>query len=115
MRPLIGLVLPLALMVGCTSPPTRYAWGHYEESIYTAYAKPGKEPPEKQIEILEADYQRARSHQKPVPPGWHAHLGYLYYQAGKADQAKQEFQTEKAEYPESTVFMDRLLARFKKS
>ena len=115
MRNLIGLFLPLALLAGCASPHTRYAWGHYEQSIYTSYAKPGQEPPEKQIEQLEQDYQKARSDNQPVPPGWHAHLGYLYYQAGKADQAKQEFETEKASFPESTVFMNRLLARFKKS
>ena len=52
---------------------------------------------------------------KPVPPGWHAHLGYLYYHAGKLDQARQEFETEKATFPESTVFMNRLLAKLPKA
>ena len=47
-------------------------------------------------------------------PGWHAHLGYLYYQIGKLDQAQQEFLTEKGEFPESGVFMDRMLAGLKK-
>ena len=54
------------------------------------------------------------SENKPVPPGFHAHLGYLYYQLGKADAARQELQTEKAEFPESAVFMDRLLANLEK-
>lgn len=49
-----------------------------------------------------------------MPPGWHAHLGYLYYQVGKSDQARQELMTEKAEFPESAVFVDRLLANVKK-
>ena len=115
MRNLVALFLPLALLAGCTPRPTLYAWGHYEGLIYTSYAKPGQEPPEKQIELLEQDYQKARSDNQPVPPGWHAHLGYLYYQVGKADQAKQEFETEKATFPESAVFMNRLLARLKKS
>jgi hypothetical protein len=48
-------------------------------------------------------------------PGFHAHLGYLYFQTGKLDQARQEFETEKAEFPESAVFMDRLLSNLKKS
>ena len=34
----------------------------------------------------------------------------LYFQLGKADQAQQELQSEKAEFPESAVFIDRLLA-----
>jgi hypothetical protein len=46
-----------------------------------------------------------------VPPGYHAHLGYLYYQSGKADQALQSFETEKQLFPESTRFMDLLISR----
>ena len=49
-----------------------------------------------------------------MPPGWHAHLGYLYFELGKSDQARQEFETEKANFPESAVFMDRLLANLNK-
>jgi len=102
-------------LIGCTPRQTLYSWGHYEEVVYSSYSAPGKFPPERQIETLEQDYQKARSHQKSMPPGWHAHLGYLYYQTGKLDQAKQEFETEKATFPEATVFMDRLLARLPKS
>ena len=71
-------------------------------------------PPESQVEQLEADLQKARSANKPVPPGFHAYLGYLYYQLGKSEQARQEFETEKTLFPESTVFMDHLLANLKK-
>ncbi len=104
----------LALFTGCATP-TLYSWGHYEDTVYVMYAKPGDMPPERQVELLEADYQKARSANKPMPPGWHAHLGYLYYQLGKADQARQEFETEKAQFPESAVFMDRLLNNLPKS
>jgi len=113
MRP-IGLLLAIALFAGCARRPTLYSWGQYEDLIYASYAKPGEMPPERQVEKLEEDYQKARSENKPVPPGWHAHLGYLYFQLGKLDQARQEFETEKAAFPESAVFMDRLLAKFKK-
>jgi hypothetical protein len=98
----------LTLFTGCATP-TLYSWGNYECAVYAMYAKPGAMPPERQAGLLEGDYQKARSANQPVPPGWHAHLGYLYYQLGKADQARQEFETEKATFPESAVFMDRLL------
>jgi hypothetical protein len=108
--------LPALLVVaaGCAQP-TLYSWGQYEELIYRSYAAPGAVAPEMQIERLEADYQRARSENKPVPPGFHAHLGFLYFQLGKLDQAKQELETEKAQFPESAVFIDRLLANLKKN
>ena len=109
-----GLSLLLLAFVAAGCAPTIYSWGHYEDLIYVSYEKPGKLPPEAQIEKLEADYQKARSENKPVPPGFHAHLGYLYYQVGKMDQSRQEFETEKAQFPESTVFMDHLIAGLNK-
>jgi hypothetical protein len=112
---LLTLLAGLMLLAGGCSTPTTYYWGHYEKLIYASYAAPGKIPPEKQVEQLEADYQKARSANKPVPPGFHAYLGYLYTELGKKDQASQEFETEKALFPESAVFMDRLLTNLKKS
>ena len=114
MNRLIGLAGVALLLTGCATP-TLYSWGHYEELIYATYAAPGKVSPEMQVEKLEQDYQKARAANKRMRPGCHAHLGYLYFQTGKLDQAQQEFQTEKAEFPESAVFMDRLLANLKKS
>jgi len=87
-----------------------YAWGSYEDQVYAAYRDTGKVPPEQQIEGLESDYQAARSENKPVPPGFHAYLGYLYFQTGKADQAYQSFQTEKQLFPESARYMDLLIS-----
>jgi hypothetical protein len=114
MKRLIGLAASaVVLLAGCATRPTLYTWGSYEEVIYASYAAPGKIPAESQVEALEKDYQQARATNKRMPPGWHAHLGYLYYQLGKTDQARQELQTEKAEFPESAVFMDRLLANVK--
>ena len=112
-RSFVLLLACLVLFTGCAAP-TLYTWGHYEELIYVSYAAPGKLSPEMQIEKMEQDYQKARSTNKRMPPGWHVQLGYLYYQTGKMDQAYQEFMTEKAEFPESTVFIDRLLINYKK-
>lgn len=108
-------VLALVLLCGCaTGPKPVFHWGPYEDLLYTDYAAPGKMPPEQQIAELERDYQKARAQGLPVHPGFHAHLGRLYYQIGKLDQARQEFSTEKAQFPESAVFMDRLLANLER-
>jgi hypothetical protein len=112
-RRLVGLGALTALLAGCAAP-TLYTYGNYEELIYASYATPGKVSPEMQIEKMEQDYQKARAVNKRMCPGWHAQLGYLYFQLGKRDQAQQEFLTEKAEFPESAVFMDRLMANLKK-
>ena len=113
MSRLFWLPALVILLVGCAKP-TLYSWGSYEELIYLSYATPDKVSPQMQVEQLEQDYQKARAEDKRMHPGFHAHLGYLYFQLGKLDQARQELETEKAEFPESAVFVDRLLANLKK-
>jgi hypothetical protein len=108
------IVAAAAAAAGCTAPRTLYTWGSYEDLIYATYASPGKVAPEQQVDILEKDYQQARAANQRMPPGWHAHLGYLYYQLGRTDQARQQLLTEKAEFPESGVFMDLLLANLER-
>ena len=110
----VSLLLALLLSCGCASKQL-YSWGQYEDTIYSSYSTPDKMPVARQIEILEADYQKARAADKSVPPGWHAHLGYLYYQTGNLDQAREHFRTEKALFPEATVLMDRMLKNLEKT
>ncbi|MDB6092262.1 MAG: lipoprotein [Gammaproteobacteria bacterium] len=114
MNRVLWLAVSATALVGCATPPTIYRWGSYEDVVYGSYSAPGSVAPQMQVEILEKDYQAARAANQRMPPGWHAHLGYLYFQLGKADQAHQELVTEKAQFPESSVFVDRLLANLKK-
>jgi hypothetical protein len=108
------VLLAVAMLAGCApKKPLLYQWGSYEDQIYAMYSDTGKVPIEAQLQSLEQDYQKARSADRQVPPGYHAHVGYLYFQLGKIDQAFQSFETEKALFPESTVYMDRLIARIK--
>lgn len=108
-------IVSTSLLTACVSPtPSLYQWGSYEQQVYALYNDPGKAPSEQQIQKLEEDYQKARAINKAVPPGFHAHLGYLYFGVGKLDQARQSFATEKSLFPESAVYMDRILAKLNK-
>lgn len=107
----LGLVT--VLMTGCQSPDV-YHWGHYENLVYMMYAKPDKVPPDIQAQKLEEDMRQAVAKKKPVPPGVHAHLGMLYFQLGKPNSAREQFVLEKTQFPESTVFVDRMLSNLSK-
>lgn len=108
------ILLALSGLAGCVhAPPTMYQWGSYESQVYAMYTDPGKEPVENQLQNLENEFQATKKSNGAIPPGFLAHLGYLYYQNGKADQALQSFSDEKSLYPESAVFMDRLIAQLK--
>lgn len=95
------------MLTGCaSSPPAMYAWGSYELMLYATYAAPGSVGIDEQIDLFENELSQAAH---PMPPGWYAHLGYLYEQAGRLELARDAFLAEKADYPESTVLMDRFL------
>lgn len=96
------------VFAGCKSNEIYY-WGHYEGVVYDMYNNPGKASPEQLAAIMEQDEHKAASLNKPLPPGFHAQLGYLYAQMGKTDLARQEYEKEKQQFPESAVFMDRML------
>jgi hypothetical protein len=107
---LAPLAIGALMLAGCqTPPPTLYHWGAYEASIYRQLAAPDKGTPEQMATALEADVQKAAAANRPVHPGLHAQLGYLYHLTGRDDLARQEFETEKRLFPESAVFMDRML------
>lgn len=110
MRKALWLLVAAAsvFLAGCQSNQ-RYYWGSYEDLVYVSFSEPGKLSPAEQIKVMEEDLRYADEHSKPVPPGFHAHLGYLYSKVGNKEAARANFETEKRLFPESAVLMDRLL------
>lgn len=107
------LAVAALLAGGCASKPVPlYYWGDYQKQVYAGLRNEGSSP-EEQIAGLEKTVQQARSEGKALPPGFHAQLGMLYLNTGKADQVQQEFETEKTNFPESAGFMDFLLGKLK--
>lgn len=110
---LLGLVL--FVVSGCAAGRGPiYHWGPYETLVYQMYAEPGKADPAVQVEKLSRDVSQAQAKGERVAPGVHLHLGYMYLLLGNAGSAQREMETEKRLFPESGVFVDRLLAAAKK-
>lgn len=101
-----------SLLGGCaTRQEPLYYWGGYQSQVYGHLT--GDKGPEEQIQILEADAEKARAKGKPLPPGYQAHLAMLYGQTGRTEQLRSNLEAEKARFPESATFMDFLLQKFK--
>jgi len=112
---LTTLVLLSVVFIGCAgSPESLYFWGYYEDAIYDMYLEPGKSSLTDEILRLEEQIEQAATHGKSVPPGLHAHLGYLYANDGDYNTAVIHFKREKEKFPESTDFIDGILRRMKK-
>jgi hypothetical protein len=95
------------LLAGCVTNHQRYGWGTYDPSLYAYYKDPTKEAAF--AESLTAIISTADSNHAQVPPGIYAEYGYLQLQEGKNSAAVELFKQEEAHWPESRVFMDRMI------
>jgi hypothetical protein len=109
-RPLaaLGALAAAFTVAGCASPQLIYAWGSYQPSLYQYLKGDGTEVT-KQIGVLESELQKTRDSGKKVPPGLHGHLALLYNLAGDASSAQRHLENERRLFPESSVYIDRLL------
>jgi hypothetical protein len=110
----VAMVAALLALTGCQSGPRPlYDWGPYQAQVYEGFKGTGNGP-EAQLQELERHLEEASSRQRQVPPGYLAHMGYLYLQTGRNDMAAAYWEREKTTFPESKVFMDFLLNNLKK-
>jgi hypothetical protein len=99
---------------GCAKrPQTLYYWGDYQGQVYAYLQHAEAGAVAKQLVVLEKDEQKAKAENRALSPGYHAHLGLLYFRQGQVEKAAEQFEIEKTNFPESAIFMDRMLAKFK--
>lgn len=110
-RSLPTVALTALMLSACVTPdPPLYRWGDYEALIYAGYKNPGSSDPVNDAILLEQDLARTESEGAEIPPGVRIHLAYLYFEQGREGEAQQLLLTERERFPESAVFVDRLLA-----
>lgn len=105
---LAGVAAVTQLAACAQAPKPLYHWGSYQDQVY-AHFKATDGDPVAQIGAMEKQIEEARASDMTLPPGFHAHLGMLYAQVGRADAVQPQFETEKSLFPESAVFMDVLM------
>jgi len=108
------LILGLLLIVSsCTTQQTLYNWGGYQDASYQYM----KNNTEKDMEKLLARYQYLVENQKGgrkvVPPGIFADYGFLLVKQGKVEEGVKLMEMEVALYPESAVFVGRIIKSIK--
>ena len=103
-----ALVLGVFLSGCMTSSSTLYSWGNYESLVYAYLNGESRE----QIQVMERDLERIEASGRIAAPGFYAHLGLLYAEAGDDVNAVACFETEKNHFPEAGPYMDFLLKKF---
>jgi len=109
MKKALLLSTAVLLLCSCGGKKQLYSWGDYEKTSYNYLKNADEESTEK----LVADFQEIINKQKGtrnmVPPGICADYGYLLIQQGKVNEGKEMLKKEIALYPESKVFIDRII------
>lgn len=106
----IALIAAVLTLAGCATNSALYSWGPYENQVYAHFKN---ESPEEQILILEKHAQETQANGKKLPPGYRAHLGLLYSKVGREGDFLIALEQEKVAFPESSVYIDKLLASTK--
>jgi hypothetical protein len=106
-RTLILTTLLVLMAAGCATQHQRYNWGSYDPSLYGYYKNPAKVG--ELSASLAAVIDAAGTNHAAVPPGIYAEYGYLQLQQGKNLAAVDLFMQEESHWPESKVFMDRMI------
>lgn len=113
MLKLVTIAVAGLMSVGCATNKETYYWGSYEQGLYEMYSSSEGSDVETQISKLTQDISEAEAKGKRVPPGVHAHLGYMYTLSGNVSEAISAFAVEKESFPESETLIDGMMNRLK--
>lgn len=109
MKKILAIAFTAVLAVSCTTKKPLYSWGDYGDATYSYL----KDSDEDAIEDLLKNYKDMIKNQngtrKTVPPGIYADYGYLLMQEGRTEEGRRMFKKEIELYPESRIFIDRIL------
>lgn len=100
-------IIVLALGVSACGNKTMYQWSEYQPALLGYYKGGDVAKFEERLGQSISDAEAAKS----VPPGMYAEMGYLLYERGDLTGAVSFFGKERDRWPESTIFMTRLINR----
>lgn len=111
---LIGACVLAFFVSSCSSPKTLYSWYNYDDASHMYAKKQTEETEQVLLKNFDKILKKQRGLRKVVPPGIYAERGYYFVKNGKIDEGVKMFEMEKKLYPESAVFMDRLIKNLKR-
>ena len=104
------VIVTIAIFLsGCTT--SRYTWNNYDSVLYQHYKNPHEN--DAFIEKIKDIIQQGEA-SDTIPPGIYAEYGYALYEKGQYPEAMDLFQKEYDKWPESRVFMTKMISNTEK-
>lgn len=111
-KQLLLVLFTATMLSACVTPPKPlYYHGEQAEAVYS-YLKADLSIGD-QILLMEQTMQKAKANNLALAPGFHAHLGMLYFESGNTSGGVEQFELEKSLFPESSKYLDYLLAQLR--
>jgi hypothetical protein len=111
---LLGIFAAMCLASSCTPQKSLYSWYQYDQTSYNYLKNADEKSTLQLIETYQKIIEKQRGSRQVVPPGVYADYGFILLQANKTEQGKAMLLKEVELYPESKVFIDRILKLFEK-
>lgn len=108
---LLSGVLLLALCSSCTTQKTLYSWSDYEKRSFDYVKDDTEKNLDELLDAYEVMVNKQTGLRKTPPPGVCADYGFLLVKKGKNNEGIQMLKQEMALYPESTVFISRIIKK----
>jgi hypothetical protein len=87
----------------------QYYWGNYSHALYKNKKDHTPESYQEYKNALADIMEKSKTKGLLVPPGIYSEYGFILAQEGKFEEAQVYFNLEKEKYPESKIFVDRLI------
>jgi len=115
MKKIIAFALWGLLLTACASTPkSLYSWNNYQDQVYDYIKNETPESLEKLMKTYQQMIDQQKGLRKTVPPGICADYGFLLYKQGKKEEGIRLMEKEVALYPESAVFISRIIKNLEK-
>lgn len=109
MRKALFTLITLLVLASCSTQKPLYTWSKYEISSYNYLKNNDEKSTVELIKTYEDIIKKQNGSRKVVPPGVYADYGFILLQADKTIEGKAMLQQEIALYPESEIFIGRIL------
>ncbi|MEA4983349.1 MAG: DUF4810 domain-containing protein [Paludibacter sp.] len=109
MKKIIILTVSVLLLAACSTQQTLYSWGNYENASYNYLKNNDELSTQELIKAYQEIIDKQKGKRGAVPPGIYADYGFILLQANRTEEGKAMLLKEISLYPESKVFIERIL------
>ncbi|MCM1520464.1 MAG: DUF4810 domain-containing protein [Lachnoclostridium sp.] len=95
----------------CSETRELYSWHKYEDASYQYNKKQTEKTEKKFVNEITKVIENQKGDRKSVPPGIYAEYGFYLYKTGQNDEALKMLNKEIETYPESQIFISRIISQ----